>query len=158
MGLRRMRDGELAVVSLPFIERTGDGSTATPYNASESDIPRRELVDMGSRLLFAVCLVYACSVLAQDAPKVHLRSFNDSEKAVDFYADGRFGCSVRANPEGNNAYCDAEIGIGKHTISAKGPKLSSQSCDLSVGESTHAEANLSKSERLYCHTVFGKVD
>jgi hypothetical protein len=29
------------------------------------------------------------------------------------------GCSVPANPEENNAYCDAEISAGKHNLSVK---------------------------------------
>jgi hypothetical protein len=110
---------------------------------------------MKPRLLFAVWLVYASFVLAQDAPKVHLRFFNDSAKAVNFYVDGQFGCSIPASPEGNLAYCDAEIGNGKHTLTLGGPKLPRQSCDLFVGEGTHAEANLSRGERFRCFGVFG---
>ena len=96
---------------------------------------------------------------AQDAPKPYVRFFNDSAKAVNFYVDAQFGCSVPANPEGNNAYCDAEIGMGKHTVGVKGQKLSSQSCDLFVPEgSTRAEANLSKGEHLNCFAVRSSTD
>jgi hypothetical protein len=115
-----------------------------------------ELVRMKFRLLLAVCLVYGSLAAAQDEPTFHVRFFNDSAKTVSFFVDGQFGCSVSANPEGNNAYCDAEIGTGKHTLGVKGPKLSNQSCDIFVGENTHGEGNLSKAERLYCRSVLGK--
>ena len=104
---------------------------------------------MKLRLLLAVWLVYGSLAAAQDVPNPHVRFFNDSAKAVNFFVDGQFGCSVPANPEGNNAYCDAEIGMGNHTLGVKGPKLSSQSCDLFVGEGG-GEANLSKGERFRC--------
>jgi hypothetical protein len=105
---------------------------------------------MKLRLLFAVWLVYASLAAAQDVPNPYVRFFNDSAKAATFYVDGQFGCSVPANPEENNAYCDAEISSGKHALSVKGPKLSGQSCDLFVVEGSHAEANLSKGERFRC--------
>ena len=111
---------------------------------------------MKLRLLLAVWLVYGSLAAAQGVPNPHVRFFNDSAKAASFFVDGQFGCSVSANPEGNNAYCDAEIGTGKHTLSVKGPKLSSQSCDIFVSENTHGEGNLSKAERLYCRSVLGK--
>src|ERR1700686_440065 len=79
----------------------------------------RELIRMKLRLLLAVWLVYGSLAAAQDVPNPHVRFFNDSAKAVNFFVDGQFGCSVPANPEGNNAYCDAEIGTGKHTLSVK---------------------------------------
>jgi hypothetical protein len=99
--------------------------------------------------LFAVWLVCGSSTAAQDAPKSHVRFFNDSAKAVDFYVDSQFGCSIPANPEQKNSYCDADAAMGKHTARAKGAKLASQSCDLYV-ESIGAEAHLSKGERLHC--------
>jgi hypothetical protein len=71
---------------------------------------------------------------AQDAPKHNVRFFNDSAKAVNFYVDGQFGCSVPANPEQNSAYCDAEIRTGQHKLSVKGRKLPLQSRELFVGE------------------------
>jgi hypothetical protein len=92
------------------------------------------------------------------APKGHGRFFNDSAKAADFYIDARFACSVSANPEENNEYCDAEIGYGKHTLSIGGPRLRSQSCDVFVTGGAHAEADLSKGERLHCSTVRGEVE
>jgi hypothetical protein len=97
------------------------------------------------------------TVPAQEAPKGHGRFFNDSAKAADFYIDGQFACSVPANPEENNAYCDAEIGYGKHTLSIRGP-IPSQSCDVFVAGGAHAEADLSKGERLHCSTVRGEVE
>jgi hypothetical protein len=115
-----------------------------------------ELIRMKLRLLLAVGLVYGSPAGAQDVPNPHARFFNDSAKAVSFFVDGQFGCSVPANPEGNDAYCDAEIGTGKHTLSVRGPKLSGQSCGIFVRENTHGEGNLSKAERLYCRTVVGK--
>jgi hypothetical protein len=102
---------------------------------------------------FAVWLVCPCSLALQDAPNAYVRFFNDSAKAVEFYVDGRFGCSVPANPEGNNAYCDAETTVGKHTVSAKGAKLPSNSCDLYIGQGA-GEAHMSKGERFRC---FSKV-
>ena len=111
---------------------------------------------MKFRLLLAVWLVYGSLAAAQDLPTLHVRFFNDSAKAVSFFVDGQFGCSLPANPEENNAYCDAEIGTGKHMLSVKGPKLSSQSCDIFVGENTHGEGILSKAERLHCRGVRGK--
>jgi len=101
------------------------------------------------RLLFAAWLVFGSLGVAQDAPEPYVRFFNDSAKAVNLYVDGRFGCSIPANPERNLAYCDAEIGNGKHTLSMSGSKLQRQSCDLFVAGS-HAEANLSKGERFRC--------
>jgi hypothetical protein len=98
------------------------------------------------------------TVPAKEARKGHGRFFNDSAKAADFYIDGQFACSVSANPEENNAYCDAEIGYGKHTLSIRGSRLPSQSCDLFVAGGTHAEADLSKGERLHCSTVRGEVE
>lgn len=97
----------------------------------------------------AVWLVYVSLAAAQDVPKPHVRFFNDSAKAVDFYVDGQFGCSIPANPEGNDAYCDAETDIGKHKVSVKGAKLPIQSCDLYLGRAG-AEAHLSKAEHLNC--------
>jgi hypothetical protein len=89
-------------------------------------------------LLSPVWLVCGFVVAAQDTPKPYVRFFNDSAKAADFYVDGQFGCSVPANPEKNNAYCDADSSSGKHTLSVKGPKLSSQSCETC---SSHFECN-----------------
>ena len=101
---------------------------------------------------FAVWLVYGSLAAAQDAPKPHVRFFNDSAKAVGFYVDGSFGWSIPANPEGNNAYCDAETTIGKHGVSVKGARLTLKSCDLYVGRAG-SEANLSKAERLNCFSI-----
>ena len=98
------------------------------------------------------------TVPAPEAPKGHGRFFNDSAKAADFYIDGQFACSVPANPEENNAYCDAEFGYGKHMLSISGPRLPMQSCDVFVAGGTHAETDLSKGERLHCSTVYGEVE
>ena len=136
-------------------ERNGDVSTATAYNACQSGDPYPIWLNMTLRILFAVLVVYGSLALGKDTPKVHARFFNDSAKAVNFYVDGHFGCSVPANPEENLAYCDKEIVIGKHRLSVEGPKLQHQSCDLFVVQGTHAEANLSKGERLHCSGVFG---
>jgi hypothetical protein len=106
-------------------------------------------------MLFAVSLVFGSLAAAQDAPDSYVRFFNDSTKAVNFYVDGELGCAIPANPEGNLASCDAEIGSGKHTLTIGGPKLPRQSCDLLVGEGTHTEANLSKGERFRCSAVYG---
>jgi hypothetical protein len=95
---------------------------------------------MRLRLLLAVWMVFRSLGAAEDPPKPYVRFFNDSAKAATFYVDGQFGCSVPADPEENNAYCDAEISSGKHALSVKGAKLSSQSCDLFVGGGG-AEAN-----------------
>jgi hypothetical protein len=105
---------------------------------------------MGLRLLLAVWMVCASSLLARDEPKVHLRFFNDSAKAVNFYVDGQFSCSAGANPEGNEAYCDTfEARVGNHTVSVKGTRLAHQSCDVYIG-TDGAYVNLSKSEQLHC--------
>lgn len=109
------------------------------------------------RLVVAVSLVCALSH-AQDTPKEHVRFFNDSAKAVAFYIDGQLACSVSANPEKNNTYCDAGISSGRHALRAMEPKLASQTCDLFVAEGTHVEAVLSNGERLYCRPVRGKGD
>jgi len=74
---------------------------------------------------------------------------NDSAKAVNICVDGQMGCSVPANPEENNAYCDAEISVGKYNLSVKGPKLPLQTCEL-LGGDGGAEAHLSKGEILRC--------
>jgi len=105
---------------------------------------------MRLRLLFAVWLVFGSLAAAQDAPEVHLRFFNDSAKAVNFYVDGQFSCSARTNPEGNDEYCDTfEARVGKHTVSVKGAGLPHQSCDVYVS-TEGAYVNLSKGERLHC--------
>jgi hypothetical protein len=102
------------------------------------------------RLLFAVWLVFASFAAAQDAPKVHLRFFNDSAKAVNFYVDGQFSCYARANPEGNEEYCDTfEARVGNRTISIKGARLPHLSCDVYVS-TDGAYVNLSKGESLHC--------
>jgi hypothetical protein len=105
-------------------------------------------------LLFGIWLIYGSLAAGQDAPKALLRFFNDSAKAVNFYLDGQLGCSVPANPEENNSYCDAETSIGRHSVSVNGANLSSQSCELYVvgrkGPDAGAEAHLSKGERLRC--------
>jgi len=115
----------------------------------------REFVRMKLQLLLMALLTHGFVAAAQSVPEPHVRFFNDSAKYVDFYVDGKFGCSMPANREGNLAYCDAEIGNGQHTVTIKGPRLSSQSCDLFVGEGTHGEANLSKDERFRCFGVRG---
>jgi hypothetical protein len=105
-------------------------------------------------LLFAVWLVFGSHAAAQDAPKAHVRFFNDSAKAANFYVDSQFGCTIPANPEENNAYCDAGAAVGKHGVSVKGEKLRSQSCELYVvgrdGAEPGAEVHLSKGEHLRC--------
>lgn len=111
---------------------------------------------MMPQVLFTFWLISALFVQAQDTLKEHIRFFNDSAKAVTFDIDGQFACSVPANPEKSNAYCDSEIRKGRHILRATGPKLASQSCDLFVAEGTHAEAILSDGERLYCRAVRGK--
>lgn len=108
---------------------------------------------MKLRLPFTFWFVYTVALAAgQDAPKAHVRFFNDSAKAVNFYVDSKVGCSVPANPEENNAYCDAEVSTGAHKLSLKGPKLPLQSCAVFVG-GLGAEANLSKGERFRCFGI-----
>jgi hypothetical protein len=105
---------------------------------------------MRLRLLFTFWFIYTVTLAAEnDAPKVHVRFFNDSAKAVNLYVDGKVGCSVPANPEENDAYCDAEVRTGAHKLSVKGPKLPLQSCEVFVAE-RGAQANLSKGERFRC--------
>jgi hypothetical protein len=103
---------------------------------------------------FVLSLVLNSLSSAQNAPKGHVRFFNDSAKTANFYVDSQFGCSIPANPEENNAYCDAETAVGKHAVSVKGEKVRSQSCELYVvgreGVEPGAEAHLSKGERLNC--------
>jgi hypothetical protein len=103
---------------------------------------------------FVLCLILNCLSSAQNAPKGYVRFFNDSTKTANFYVDSQFGCSIPANPEENNAYCDAETNGGKHAVSVKGEKLRSQLCELYVvgreGVEPGAEAHLSKGERLNC--------
>jgi hypothetical protein len=110
---------------------------------------------MKLRLLFAACwLVFGSVAAGQDSSKALVRCFNDSARAVNFYVDSQFGCSVPANPEENNAYCDIETSVGKHAVRVKGAKLLSQSCELYVlgrnGPDAGAEAHLSKGVRLRC--------
>ncbi len=90
-----------------------------------------------------LCLVFGSPMAAQEGWEPYVRFFNDSSKTVYFYVDGKFGCSIPANPEGNLAYCDAEISKGKHTVSIRGSELRRQSCDLLI-DVGGAEANLSK--------------
>ena len=104
---------------------------------------------MRLRLLLMLWVLYPIFAAAQDTRQPYVRFFNDSAKAVKTYLDGRFACSIPANPEGNNAYCDAEVGVGKHVLSIAGSKISSQSCDVYIG-SGGAEANLSKGEIFRC--------
>ena len=100
-------------------------------------------------LLVTFWVVYPIIAAAQGTRQPHVRFFNDSAKDVKIYLDGRFACSIAANPEGNNAYCDAEVAVGQHVLSIAGAKLSRQSCDVYVG-SGGAEANLSKGEIFRC--------
>jgi hypothetical protein len=104
--------------------------------------------------LVVVWLVLSTLAAAQDAPKAHVRFFNDSAKYVNFYLDGKFGCFIPENPKESNAWCDADASTGKHRVSVKGIKLRDQSCELYVtyrgfGE-PGAEAHLSKGELLHC--------
>ena len=105
-------------------------------------------------MVFMLCSKSLPLAAAQDGPKSHVRFFNDSAKAVNFYVDGQFGCSVPANLEGNNAYCDTEAPVGEHSVSVKGARLRSQSCQLNVvrrdSAEAGAEAHLPKHERLNC--------
>jgi hypothetical protein len=108
---------------------------------------------MRLRFLFVVLLVYGSIAAGQSTSKALVRFSNDSAKAASFYLDGQLGCSVPANPEENNAYCDAETSIGKHKVSVSGAKLRSQSCQLYIsryGLGDSAEALLSKGEVLHC--------
>jgi|SRR5580698_7024861 hypothetical protein len=109
---------------------------------------------MRLRLVLALWLLFGSLATAQDAAKAHIRFFNDSTKTASFYVDSQFGCSIPANSEENNAYCDAEVAIGKHGVSVRGEKLSSQSCELYAvgrnGVEPGAEAHLSKGEHLRC--------
>src|ERR1700690_3871819 len=108
----------------------------------------RELTRMKWRLQFAVWLVYGSLTAAQQVPKSYVRFFNDSAKYINFYVDGKFGCFIPANPEHSNAWCDAEVAIGKHSVSVSGGKLRGQSCELYVTDrglaEPGAEAHLSK--------------
>jgi hypothetical protein len=111
---------------------------------------------------FALCLILNSFSSAQGAPKAHVRLFNDSTRAVNFYIDGQFSCAVKANRDGNEAFCDTyEAKVGKHTISIKGVRLRGQSCELYVADrgfaELGAEAHLSKGELLHCMS-FGTVD
>jgi hypothetical protein len=121
----------------------------------------RELIRMKWRLPLAVWLVYCSFAAAQEAPKTYVRFFNDSAKSANFYVDGKFGCLIPANPEGNNAWCDAEAAIGKHSVSVKRGKLRGQSCELYVIDrglaEAGAEAHLSKGALLHCMS-FATVD
>jgi hypothetical protein len=102
------------------------------------------------RLFAAFCFFYASLLLAQSAPKAHIRFFNDSAKAVNFYVDGEFTCTVRANPEENEAYCETfEATVGKHAVNVEGPRLPRQSCDVYVS-GDGAYIILSKGERMHC--------
>ncbi len=105
---------------------------------------------MRLRLHFALWLVYATFVSAQEPQKVHLRFFNDSAKFVNFYVDGQFSCAVKSNPEENEEYCDTyEATVGKHTVSIKRAGLPHQSCDVYVS-AEGAYVNFSKGQRLHC--------
>ena len=110
--------------------------------------PRTRLISF-----FVVWLSLGLLTMAQAAPKTHVRFFNDSAKAASFYIDSQFGCSIPANPQENNAYCDAEISLGEHSLMVKGVNLSSQSCKVyvAIGNTEKgAEAHLSKGERFRC--------
>jgi hypothetical protein len=107
--------------------------------------------------LAATCALHlslSSFVTMQDTPKLHIRFFNDSVRAANFYVDGKFACSVPANPEENDAYCDAEAAAGRHTVGVKVEKLSDHSCQLNVihreGVEPGAEAHLSKGDRFRC--------
>ncbi len=101
---------------------------------------------------FVLCLILNSLSSAQNVPKGHVRFFNDSAKTANFYVDSQFGCSIPANPEKNNAYCDAETTVGSHAVSVR--KAPKQSCELYVvgreGVEPGAEAHLSNGERLNC--------
>jgi len=97
-----------------------------------------------------VCLALASDA---DAPKVQVRFSNDYAKAVEFYLDGNFECSVRANPEGNNEYCDGESLLGEHTVSTKGEGLDQQSCKFFIARLGGAYVHLTKKGHLYCSSL-----
>jgi hypothetical protein len=78
-----------------------------------------------------------------------VRFSSDYAKPVKFYVDEQFVCSVRANPEGNNEYCDAQIPQGEHTVSAEGEGLAHQSCKIDIVE-LDGWVNLTKAGRLNC--------
>src|SRR5215471_10120354 len=116
-----------------------------------SNFPRKLRMRLMSLFVLWLWLVFGSPAAAQDAAKAHVRFFNDSAKAATFYVDSQFGCSIPANPEENNAYCDAETAFGEHTLSVKGAELRSQSCKLHViYAEPGAEAHLSKGERFHC--------
>lgn len=110
---------------------------------------------MRLQFLFLVWLVFGSPAAAQEALEPYVRFFNDSAKTVNFYVDDKFGCSIPANAEGNLAYCDADIGKGKHTVSMQGAKVRRQSCNLFV-DAGDAEANLSKGGIFRCWGSFSR--
>jgi hypothetical protein len=140
----------------PALEARAGGGCALCAIMPRDPNRRWELICMKLGLLLAFSLVYGSLTTAQEVPTVHARFFNDSAKTVNFFVDDQFTCSVPANPEENNAYCDADVAVGKLTFSVKGPKLSRQSCNLFIEEAMHAEALLSKGELFHCRQVFGR--
>jgi hypothetical protein len=104
------------------------------------------------KLFLPLFIAFACVVVAfaGDAQTFQLRFSNDYAKAVEFYIDEKFGCGVPANPEGNNAYCDAKTSPGEHTVTVKGEGLSSRPCKFYIVRPEGAYVNLTKAGHLGC--------
>ena len=102
------------------------------------------------RLCLGVLVCIAIASVA-DAPNVKVRFSNDYSKPVEFYVDGKFMCSVRGNPEGNNEYCDGESLQGEHEVVAKGEGLNHQSCKcFFIKKLGDVYINLTKAGHLNC--------
>jgi hypothetical protein len=132
-----------------------DGSPITLYNADYPTFSGFNGMRMAS--LF-VWLALGPLAAGKDKPTTVIRFFNDSAEAANFFVDNHFGCSVHANPEGNNDYCDVEANVGEHTVGAKGTKLGSQSCKVEVETPDNpgdagAEAHLTKDNRFICLSI-----
>jgi hypothetical protein len=110
------------------------------YNAFDILIPR-VLIRMRFWWLLTA-LVSVALASASDA--------SNSVKPVEFYLDGKFECSVRGNPEGNNEYCDGESLLGQHTVSTKGEGLDDESCKFFIGRLGGAYVNFTKAGHLNC--------
>jgi hypothetical protein len=107
------------------------------------------------KLCLALSIAFVCVLFAfsDDAQTGQVRFSNDYVKKVEFYIDGSFGCAVPGNPEGNNAYCDANTSRGEHTVTVKGEGLDSEPCKFYITNTLGAYVNITKAGHLGCFSI-----
>lgn len=100
-----------------------------------------------------IATISAAVAFAGEGQSFQVRFSDDYPKAVEFYIDGNLRCRVPANPEGNNAYCDANASLGEHTVTAKGEGLTPLPCKFYIARPNGAYVNLTKNGHLGCFNI-----